>query len=47
MNEDFSEILNKFSDILKDKNIDINNIAGGNDIPPADNSDFSLILIQF
>lgn len=42
MNEDFSEILNKFSDILKDKNIDINNIAGGNDVPPADNSDFSL-----
>ena len=41
MNEDFSEILNKFSDILKDKNIDLNNLAGGN-IPPADNSDFSL-----
>ncbi len=42
MNEDFSEILNKFSDILKDKNIDINNLAGGNDYPPADNNDFSL-----
>ena len=42
MNEDFSEILNKFSDILKDKNIDLNNIAGGCDTPPADNSDFSL-----
>ena len=41
MNEDFSEILNKFSDILKDKNIDLNSLAGGN-IPPADNSDFSL-----
>ena len=42
MNEDFSEILNKFSDILKDKNIDLNNLAGGNNPPPADNSDFSL-----
>ena len=41
MNEDFSEIINKFSDILKDKNIDLNNIAGGNP-PPAENSDFSL-----
>lgn len=41
MNEDFSEIFNKFSDILKEKNIDLNNIAGGNP-PPADNSDFSL-----
>lgn len=26
MNEDFSEVLNKFSDILKDKNIDLNNV---------------------
>ena len=42
MNEDFSEILNKFSDILKDKNIDLNILAGGNNPPPADNSDFSL-----
>lgn len=41
MNEDFSEIFNKFSDILKDKNIDLSNIAGGN-TPPAENSDFSL-----
>lgn len=41
MNEDFSEIFNKFSDILKDKNIDLNNLAGGNP-PPAENSDFSL-----
>lgn len=37
MNEDFSEVLNKFSDILKDKNIDLNNIAGGSN-PPADNN---------
>lgn len=47
MNDDFSEVLNKFSEILKEKNIDLNNIAGGNP-PPADNSnntnnnDFSL-----
>lgn len=42
MNEDFSEVLNKFSDILKDKNIDLNNIAGGSNSPadnPAPNSD--------
>lgn len=42
MNEDFSEILSKFNDILKDKDIDLNNIAGGNFSPPADNSDISL-----
>lgn len=42
MNDDFSEIFNKFSEILKDKNIDLNNIAGGNDTPPAEDSDFSL-----
>lgn len=47
MNDDFSEVINKFSEILKEKNIDLNNIAGGNP-PPADNSnnannnDFSL-----
>ena len=40
MNEDFSEILNKFSDILKEKDIDLNNLAGGN-APPADNSDLN------
>lgn len=42
MNEDFSEIFNKFSDILKDKNIDLNNITGGFNTPPVDSSDFSL-----
>lgn len=42
MDNDFSEVLNKFSDILKEKNIDLNNIAGGSPIPPAENSDFSL-----
>lgn len=30
MNEDFSEVLNKFSDILKEKNIDLNNIMNNN-----------------
>ena len=42
MENDFSEVLNKFSDILKEKNIDLNNITGGNPIPPAENQDFSL-----
>lgn len=42
MNEDFSEILGKFTDILKDKDIDLNNIAGVSNTSPADNSDFSL-----
>lgn len=42
MNEDFSEVFNKFSDILKEKNIDLNNIAGGANPPPATNDDFSL-----
>ena len=42
MNDDFSEILGKFTDILKEKNIDLNNLAGGPSSPPADNSDFSL-----
>lgn len=41
MNEDFSEVFNKFSEILKEKNIDLNGIAGGKN-PPADNSDISL-----
>ena len=39
MNDEFSEIFNRFSEILKDKNIDLNNISGGNNSPPADNSD--------
>lgn len=42
MNDDFSEILGKFTDILKEKNIDLNNLAGGTSSPPADDSDFSL-----
>ena len=42
MNEDFSNILNNFSDILKEKDIDLINILGGNN-PPSDdkNDDFS------
>ena len=39
MENDFSEVINKFSEILKDKNIDLNNLAGGN--PPAENIDSS------
>ena len=35
MNEDFSDIINKFSNILKEKDIDLNNIVGGNP-PPTD-----------
>jgi len=44
MNEDFSEIFSKFSDILKEKNIDLNDIAGGATPPAksAEDSDFSL-----
>ena len=42
MNDDFSEILGKFTDILKEKNIDLNNLAGVESSTPADNSDFSL-----
>lgn len=42
MNDDFSEILGKFTDILKEKNIDLNNLAGVESSPPADNNDFSL-----
>lgn len=42
MNEDFSNILNNFSDILKEKDIDLNNILGGNTPPNNDsNDDFS------
>ena len=42
MNDDFSEILGKFTDILKEKNIDLNNLAGAETQSPADNSDFNL-----
>lgn len=38
MNEDFSEVLNKFSSILKDKNIDLNDIVGGNK-PPTNSAE--------
>ena len=38
MNDDLSNILNNFSDILKEKNIDLNGILGG-DNPPENNSD--------
>ena len=35
MSDDFSNILNKFSSILKEKDIDLNKIVGGNE-PPTD-----------
>lgn len=51
MNEDFSEVLNKFSDILKEKNIDLNNIMNNSDnsenAEESNNSDFSLIWILY
>lgn len=37
MNEDFSNILNNFSEILKEKDIDLNNIIGGEN-PPNNNN---------
>lgn len=37
MNEDFSNILNNFSNILKEKDIDLNSIIGGEN-PPNDNN---------
>ncbi len=49
MNEDFSEIIGKFSDILKEKNIDMSSITGGaeNNSSPdcameGKNNDFAL-----
>ena len=38
MNEDFSSVLNKFSSILKEKDIDLNKIVGGTN-PPTDFDD--------
>lgn len=44
MNEDFSEIFSKFQNILKEKDIDLNNITSGNKPEECENtnSDFSL-----
>lgn len=49
MNEDFSEIISKFSEILKEKNIDINSITGEEKNNPSpdcsmeeNSNDFSL-----
>ena len=39
MSEDFSEIINKFSDILKEKNIDLNNLADEATSSSASDSD--------
>lgn len=46
MNEDFSELLNNFTNILKEKDIDINKIAGDTNSPAesTDTSSFSLDL---
>lgn len=44
MNEDISELIGKFTDILKEKDIDLNKIAGDNSSPAKsiENTDFSL-----
>ena len=45
MEQDFSSVLNNFSEILKEKNIDLNGILGGENPPntnPDDNNDFNL-----
>ena len=43
MNDNLNDVLNRFSEILKEKGIDINNITGGaNSAPPADNTTFGL-----
>ena len=38
MEEDFSNVLGKFQDILKEKNIDINNVLGSSSNPENNNS---------
>lgn len=40
MNDDFANILNNFSDILKEKDIDLNSIIGGEN-PPNNNQNHS------
>ena len=40
MNEDFAEILNNFSEILKEKEIDLNKITGGENEAPPDDTNF-------
>lgn len=39
MNEDFSNVLNNFSEILKEKNIDLNDILGKQNPPNNDKTD--------
>lgn len=41
MSEDFSEVLNKFSEILKDKNIDLNNLQSNSANVENQSSDIS------
>ena len=43
MNEDFSDVINKFSEILKEKNIDLGSISGEENQPESEpDNDFSL-----
>lgn len=43
MNEDFSNILNNFSEILKEKDIDLNNIINNSSNEPQENNnDFNI-----
>lgn len=44
MNEDFSDVFNKFTEILKDKDIDLGSIVGGDSSPStsSNTSDFAL-----
>ena len=41
MNEDLSDVFNKFSEILKEKDIDLNNIGGGTNSSPTESQDMS------
>lgn len=42
MDDDINNVLNKFSEILKEKNIDLNNISVEKPDSPTENSDFNL-----
>ena len=39
MDNDFADVLNNFSEILKEKDIDLNKIIGGENDTPPDNND--------
>ena len=42
MDDDINNVLNKFSEIIKEKNIDLNNISVEKPDSPTENSDFNL-----